>query len=264
MKRGLYRAEAVILNSFDYGESDRILTFYTLEYGKIKAIAKGARRSRRRFVGNLEPTSLVRIIFFHSDKSDLVRVDDATLLEGFNTLKADIDLLSHGCYFVELASELTREGVAMPHIFRLLAGFLKMLDAGAEPGPLARFFEVRLLSMAGYLPHLSGCVVCKSPGGALLLRFSSERGGAVCSPCSSGIAGLHSLSPATAATLNLSMKLDAEKLQRLKVAPSFVEESERLLYDFIRHQIGKELKTKKFIEKMKSAELARETAFKRA
>jgi len=253
MNRGLNRAEAVILNSFDYGESDRILTLYTHEYGKLKGIAKGARRSRRRFVGKLEPTSLVRIIFFNSEKSDLVRIDDATLLDGFNTLKADIDLLSYGCYFVELASELTREGVAIPHIFHLLTGFLRMLDAGAEPSTLARFFEVRLLSMAGYLPHLSGCVVCKSPDGADILRFSSERGGAVCSPCSTGLPGLHSLSPATAATLNLSMRLDAEKLQRLKVAPSFVEESERLLYDFIRHQIGKELKTKKFLEKMRSA-----------
>ncbi len=253
MKRGLYRAEAVILNSFDYGESDRILTFYTLEYGKLKGIAKGARRSKRRFVGNIEPASLVRLIFFHSDKSELVRVEEATLLDGFNALKADIDLLSHGCYFLELTSEMTREGIALPHVFRLLAGFLKALDAGAEPGALARFFEVRLLSMLGYLPHLSGCVVCKSPGGADIKRFSSERGGVVCAPCSAGLNGLHAISPATAATLALSMKLDTEKLQRLKVAPSFVEESERLLYDFIRHQIGKELKTKKFLDKMREA-----------
>lgn len=253
MKRGLYGAEAVILNSFDYGESDRILTFYTLEHGKLKGIAKGARRSKRRFVGNIEPASLVRLIFFHSDKSELVRVEEATLLEGFNTLKADIDLLSHGCYFLELTSEMTREGIALPHVFRLLAGFLKALDAGAEPGALARFFEVRLLSMLGYLPHLSGCVVCKSPVGADIKRFSSERGGVVCAPCSAGLSGLHAISPATAATLSLSMKLDTEKLTRLKVAPSFVEESEKLLYDFIRHQIGKELKTKKFLDKMREA-----------
>lgn len=253
MKRGLYRDEAVILNSFDYGESDRILAFYTPRYGKIKGIAKGARRSKRRFVGNIEPASLIKLIFFHNGKSELVRVEDATLIDGFHTLKADIDLLSHGCYFVELASEMTREGVALPEVFSLLACFLKALDGGAEPGTLARFFEIRLLSMLGYLPHLSGCIICKNPNNAGIKKFSSERGGVVCGMCSTGLNGLHPISPATAATLILSMKLDAEKLPRLKTAPSFVEESERLLYDFIRHQIGKELKTKKFLDKMRAA-----------
>ncbi len=256
MKRGLYRAEAVILNSFDYGESDRILTFYTLEHGKIKGIAKGARRSKRRFVGNLEPASIIRLIFFHSEKSDLARVEDATLVEGFHALKADIDLLSHGCYFVELASEMTREGVALPGVYRLLAEFLGALDAGAPAGPLARFFEVKLLSMLGYLPHLSGCVVCRKEDNSGIRRFSPDRGGAVCGPCSAGLTGLHPISPATAASLQLALRLDAEKLLRLKVAPQFVAESERLMYDFIKHQIGKELKTKKFLDKMRMAETA--------
>ncbi|MFQ5736117.1 MAG: DNA repair protein RecO [Thermodesulfobacteriota bacterium] len=254
MKRGLYTTEAVILNSFDYGESDRILTFCTQRHGKIKGIAKGARRSRRRFVGNLEPTSLVRIVFFHSERSELVRIEDATLLEGFHTLKADIDLLSHGCYFVELTSELTREGIVLPKVFDLLCEFLRSLDAGADPGTLARFFEVRLLSMLGYLPHLSGCIVCEETCGKGIQGFSSERGGVVCGPCSAGVGGLHPISPATAASLSLALKLDVDKLCRLKVAPSFVEESERLLYDFIKHQIGKELKTKKFLDKMRGAQ----------
>jgi DNA repair protein RecO (recombination protein O) len=73
MKRGLFKASAVILNSLDYSESDRILTFYTLEHGKITGIAKGARRSRKRFVGNIEPASRIDLVFFHSDKSALVR-----------------------------------------------------------------------------------------------------------------------------------------------------------------------------------------------
>lgn len=254
MKRGLYRAEAIILNSFDYGESDRIIAFYTLEHGKIKGIAKGARRSKKRFVGNLEPGSLINLIFFHSDKSELVRVEDVGLVEGFNNLRADIDMLSQGFYLLELTSEMTREGVAMPAIFELLADILKMLNDGYDPGLLARFFEIRLLSVVGYLPHLSGCVVCKKNGEAgPIKKFSSEKGGVVCSRCSGGLLNLVPISPATAGLLSMAAKMDTDKLMRLKPGASFIEEGERLLYDFIKFQLGRELKTKRFMDKMRSA-----------
>lgn len=251
MRRGLYRAHGVILNSTDYGESDRILAFYTLEHGKIKGIAKGARRSRKRFVGNLEPGSHVRFVFFQTDKSELVRIEDATLIEGYPSLKLDIERLSQACYLLELVSEMTREGQSLPMIYSLLTEFLKMLDGGAEALAI-RFFEIKLLSVLGYEPHLEGCVVCKRPmEGEGARRFSSEKGGVVCPKCSAGLAGLTHISPSTAKFLSTAARFDSEKLARLKPGPGFLEESERLLYDFIRFQLGKELKTKRFMEKLK-------------
>lgn len=253
MKRGLFRTRSVILNSFDYGESDRILSFYTEEHGKIKGIAKGARRSKKRFVGNLEPLSHINLIFFHSEKSELVRVEDSTLIESFGNLKADIDRLTEGYYLLELVSEMTREGVILPSVFFLLLDFLGMLsENGGNEGPL-RFFEIRLLSILGYLPHLDACVVCrKGFEGADRVYFSSERGGTVCRNCTAGMTGLVPVSPGTAKSLSIAAKFDTEKLKRLKPAPNFFEESERVLYDFIKFQIGKELKTKKFLEKMRN------------
>ncbi|MBI5492460.1 MAG: DNA repair protein RecO [Deltaproteobacteria bacterium] len=255
MKRGLYRAQAIILNSFDYGESDRIIAFYTLEHGKIKGIAKGARRSKKRFVGNLEPGSLINLIFFQSGGSELVRVEDVTLVEGFHRLRADIDTLSYGFYLLELTSEMTREGVVLPAVYELLAGMLKMLNDGHGPGVVARFFEIRLLSLAGYMPHLSGCVVCKNDGtDGPVRKFSSEKGGVVCGRCAPGLNSLLPISPSTAGLLSMAARMDADKLARLKPAQSFIEEGERLLYDFIKFQLGRELKTRRFMEKMRAIE----------
>ncbi|MBI5344888.1 MAG: DNA repair protein RecO [Deltaproteobacteria bacterium] len=257
MKRGAYKTEAVILGSFDYGESDRILSFYTSDYGKLKGIAKGARRSRKRFVGNLEPPSHIRLIFFQGS-GELVRVEDAGLIDGFNGLKNDIEKFSPACYLLELVSEMTREGETQSTVFGLLAGFLKMLEEGGRVTPFSkgagyppegwvggirdeavvRFFEIRLLTLLGYLPYLEGCVVCRTPfvNAASGLYFSSEKGGAVCRRCSYGSDGLLPVMHGTARFLSTAARLDAGQLGRLK-----------------RHQIGKELKTKRFLNKMMAA-----------
>ncbi len=258
MKRGLFKTEAIILNSYDFGESDRIIAFYTPGHGKIKGIAKGARRSRKRFVGNLDVLSHVTLIFFRTEKSELVRVEDAALIEGFPGLKSDIDRLSQACYLLELVSEMTREGQVMPRVFEILLDFIRMLDSGHDPGVIIRFFEIKLLSILGYLPYLEGCVVCKEAfdGQAVKLFFSSEKGGAVCGRCSAGQSGLINMTAGTAKLLSAAEKLDGGKLARLKPSAAFLDESERLLDDFIKHQIGRELKTKKFLSKLRNASIA--------
>jgi len=255
MKKGLFTARAIILNSLDYSESDRILSFYTLEHGKITGIAKGARRSRKRFVGNIEPASLIDLVFFHNDRSDMVRVEDATLVDAHSSLKSDIDKLYQACYMLELVAEMTREGQRIPGVYHLLKEFLKLLEAGAGDSAL-RYFEIRLLSMLGYLPHLDGCVVCRGPFNTHeRLFFSAEKGGALCKNCSTTAANIAGISAGTARLLSMAARLDTDKLSRIKPGPAFFEESEEILYDFIKYQIGKELKTKRFITKLRNSSL---------
>jgi DNA repair protein RecO (recombination protein O) len=259
MKRGSYKASAVILNTFDFGESDRVIVFYTKGFGKIKAVAKGARRSRKRFVGRLDPPALLDIVFSANGSGDLLRLEEATLLDGFSALKADVARLSYACYFLELTSEATREGIVHEEIFDLLEAFLIMLcndgpdnGGGAREEALARFFEIRLLTAIGLRPRLDSCVVCKAAVNAEG-RFSSEKGGVVCAGCSGKGAGLIKVSAGTAALLAMAGRIEAGKLARLKAPASFLKESEAVLHDFIRHQLGKELKTKGFMEKLKTA-----------
>lgn len=256
MKRGLHTAEAVILNTFDFSESDRIISFMTREHGKLKGIAKGARRSRKRFVNNIEPMSHSTLVFFSNEKSELVRIDDAALIHGFAGLKTDIDRLSLGCYLLELTAEMTAEGQVLPHVFGLLTGFLHKIEGTAEAEMLVRFFEIRLLSQLGYMPHLDGCVVCRTPlTEGLTVLFSSERGGALCRACSTGSPDLVGLSIGTARFLAMAARLDTDKLQRLRPSVQCLRECDAALSDFIRFQIGKELKTRRFLDKMRSSPL---------
>ncbi len=258
MKRGLYDTDALILNSFDYGESDRIITFYTSGFGKLKGIAKGARRSRKRFVGKLDLLTEIKLIFFHSEKSELARIETVELVDLFSRVKSGITSFSGGCCMAELVSEMTREGLPHPAVFGLLRDFLKMLDGSneAEALSLARYFEIKLLTILGFMPHLTGCVVCRTDirDGAGVF-FVPDKGGAVCGPCRTadkGAPGL-AMSAGTAMFLASAARFDTDKLLRLKPGAACLEESEKILDEFIRHQIGRELKTKKFISKLNAA-----------
>ncbi|MBI5887217.1 MAG: DNA repair protein RecO [Deltaproteobacteria bacterium] len=258
MKRGLYRTEAVILNSFDYGESDRILAFYTEAHGKLKGIAKGARRSRKRFVGNLEPASHITLGFFYTEKSELVRVESVALVDGFTNVRRDIERLSEACYIVELAAEMTREGMHVPAVYGLILSFLNMLNRGGPAGVVLRFFEIKLLSALGLMPRLDACVACRRDfgggnAGGGRVSFNSDRGGAVCSRCDGGALTNIRISAGSARFLCAAERLDADKLGRLRPNALFVKEAGAVLDDFIRHQIGKELKTRVFLDKLRGA-----------
>ncbi len=255
MKRGPYKSEAIVLFSFDYGDSDVILTLFTAEFGKIKGIAKGARRSRRRFVGTLEPPSHISMNFFCSGKSELVRVDDAKLLDGFDPLKADIETVSYGSYFLELVNEMTGEGQGGTDIYSTLLAFLKLLSAEKCHDLIARSFEMRFLDGIGLLPHLSGCVICRETPGGVRHFFSSAKGGMVCSSCAAnaGARGLIPLSMGTASFLQAARRLDALKIDRLQPSRELLDESDKILDDFIRFQTGRKFKTRKFMESLKRA-----------
>src|SRR3972149_11808071 len=90
---GSFTTEAIVLSSIDYGESDKIVTFYTLEFGKIKGIAKGAKRSKKRFVNNLEPFSYINLLFFQKQGRELVILEQAEIMRRFDLLTLDIDRL---------------------------------------------------------------------------------------------------------------------------------------------------------------------------
>jgi len=174
----LYKTSALVLNSTDYGESDRIVNFYTMDYGKICGIAKGAKRSKKRFVNSLESFSFVKLIFAKKQGAGLARIDQCELIDGFHNIKKDLETITAASYFVELLSEMVREWQRNTKAFELILNFLRMLDDGREPETFSRFFEVKLLTILGYQPHLDKCTVCKyAPDADTIIYFSSAKGG---------------------------------------------------------------------------------------
>ncbi|HBR18555.1 MAG: DNA repair protein RecO [Deltaproteobacteria bacterium RIFCSPLOWO2_12_FULL_43_16] len=252
---GHFTTEAIVLNSIDYGESDRIVTFYTLGFGKVKGIAKGAKNSRKRFVNNLEPFSYIKLLIFQKENRDLSIIEQADIIRRFDKLVFDIERLAFGSYCLELLNEMTLEGQRNQKVFELLVKFLVMLNEGANLKTIIMFFKMKLLSLLGYHPHLDTCVSCKNIPIGSRVFFSSAKSGIVCSACKGNEKSLISVSPGTIKFLVLAARTDIEKVNNIDMADWAAKECEEVMGDFLTYQLGKELKSKRFLDKIQASAL---------
>ncbi len=244
-----FKTWAIVLKTLDYGESDRIVAFYTSDFGKVRGIAKGAKRSRRRFSNALELFTLSRLIFFDKRESGLVRIEGCDIVDTFPAIREDIRKIAFGCYLVELVNEMTPEREANQDLFNMLKDFLSLLsDSGAE-AQILRIFEIRLLTLLGYRPGLDRCLQCdetlEHDGKGY---FSVKKGGLLCERCSRGYVDLIPVSLGTAKILRVAMEMELSKVHRLKFSKQALLEGETILSQFIQYHINRELKSKKFLK----------------
>lgn len=185
-----FTTEAVVLRSIRFSEADCVLHLYTLEKGRVGAIAKGVRKTRSRFGARLEPLSHVELLL-HEGRGDLHTVRGAELVRSHDRSRTDPYRLAVGHIGLEAVLRLFVEEEAQPPAFHALTRFLDLLDdveaeLPAQPSlePLVLSFQLKLLWLSGYLPHLANCAACG--GERPLVGFSARAGGAVCGDCASG------------------------------------------------------------------------------
>jgi DNA repair protein RecO (recombination protein O) len=182
-----YTTEAVVLRSMRLGEADRVLHLYTLDRGRIGAVAKGVRKTSSRFGGRLEPLSHVELVL-HQGKSDLQTVTGVQLVRSHQPARDDYYRLSVGLIGAEAMLRLFSEQEANERAFTAVTRFLEVLDesphAADRPAldPLGLSFQLKLLWLSGYLPHLTSCAECGA-GDAALDGYSPRAGGALCGAC---------------------------------------------------------------------------------
>ena len=201
-----FKTEAVVLRSFRFGEADRILHLYTHDRGRVGAVAKGARKTKSRFGARLEPFSHVELML-HQGSGELHTVTGVSLVDAHRRTREDPYRLSVGLVGAEAMLRLFVEEERNERAFEALTRFLSALDvvpAGtsgrAATDPLALAFQLKLLWLSGYVPHLDGCVECGAT--EELVGYLPQAGGAVCSACAptdtihlspEGFRGIHAL-----------------------------------------------------------------------
>lgn len=187
-----YKTEAVVLRSIRYAEADRILHLYTADRGRIGAIAKGVRRTTSRFGGRLEPLGHVELML-HQGSGELHTVTGVQLIRSHRETREDPYRLAVGLVGAEAMLRLFTEQEGNERAFVALTRFLDLLDeapAGvrAELDALGLSFQLKLLWLSGYLPHVGSCAECGSPGP--LAAYSARAGGTVCAACGAGALSL--------------------------------------------------------------------------
>ena len=190
MARGTTKTEAVVLRSLRFGEADRVLHLYTLEYGRLGAVAKGIRRTKSRFGARLEPLSHVELMV-HLGRGELGTITGVQLIRPHHEARSDSYRLGVGLMGAEAMLRLFTEQEPNARAFEAITRFLDLADTlpSREPGrpavdPLALAFQLKLLWLSGYAPHLGACADCSAA--APLVGYSARAGGGVCAGCADG------------------------------------------------------------------------------
>jgi DNA repair protein RecO (recombination protein O) len=194
---------AIVLRAVDYGESDRIVTFLTRDTGKLSGIAKGAKRSQRRFGGALGLFAHVTLQYRQRPGAELAFLERTLLIRPWKALLGSLERYAAATHVVEVADKMTLEHEVGDDLYRVVLGALARLDA-ADPGPATlRLFELAALAACGYGPELEACVACRRPFGAhgAPARIAPAAGGAACGLCAEPNGAAASLSAAAVACL---------------------------------------------------------------
>jgi DNA repair protein RecO (recombination protein O) len=181
---GLGASAAVVIGSFPLGESDRVVTFFSREFGRVRGVAKAARRLKSRFGGALELFTLGELGFFDTGRSDLVRIDHFDVTRPFAPLRENLETLGEAAWVVEVVGRTTGERDRQPALWGLLVRALRAMEVSPRPTRVAVCFGVRCLDVLGHRPRLDRCVEC---GRAYPFpRPSLAEGGVVCEACRAG------------------------------------------------------------------------------
>jgi DNA repair protein RecO (recombination protein O) len=180
----LFKAEAITIRLTDFSETSQVAWFYTREFGRLSALAKGSKRQRNNFEGRLDLLCHNQIVFARKTRTTLHVLTECKLLDRFIGLRAGVDRLYAGLYAVELVREMTPLEESQPAVFELLLATIRSLSDGAQVDVALVIFEVRLLALTGFAPQFSACVACGTERlGKSTVAFSTSLGGVLCRDC---------------------------------------------------------------------------------
>src|ERR1700722_4864992 len=242
----LRESEAIILQSYNMGEGDRLVSFLSRREGRIRGVAAGARKPKTKFGSTLEPLSYIRIWFFERETRELVRITQSELIESFMALYSDYPTSVVLALFCEITEGVLPDREPSDPAFRLLLLATQSIKkTGRTVLPLA-YFALWSVRLGGWLPSLKNCTKCRAELGAGPAYFTPSHLGLTCERCRAP--GLKPLSPAALAA---ARKIEGEKLERLnesEISPRAAAELTHFMLDVIEHQLEKKLKTRSMLE----------------
>jgi len=245
------QTEALILRAVDFGESDRIVHLLVPESGRLTAIAKGARRSVRRFPGTLDLFNHLRVEVERRRSTVMYRLEQARLFETFGPLRRDPARFALGCYLLELLDRLAPEGgtrADSEQLFGFALGALRTLAVHRPDARLRTLLELRALAALGLRPEFGRCVRCgaeMTEGGEV--DFHVSDGGPVCGRCAANLTGLLRVHRGTLRALEQGLRFELSQLDRLILGPRELREARTLLSRFQRFHVGVELRSERFL-----------------
>jgi DNA repair protein RecO (recombination protein O) len=247
---------AILLRRLDYGDFDVIITFFTLQKGKLTLIAKSAKKSTKRFAGVLELFSILDLVIGPSRGKGMAVLQEAALKEPFSGIRADFKKTAYASYWAELIYSWMEDNYRQDALYYLFEHVLTELDAGQTPeAALNILFQMRFLNLSGHRPHLAACSQCHKELEQISqakILLDLQRGGILCGNCSSHSASRISLARGTIKQLMWVESGNLTKATRMKFSPQALKESVHFLDEFVCYHLGKQPRSLKFLQQIRN------------
>ena len=240
-----HHGPAFVLKKWDVGESDQLVSFLFSSGGKVKGIAKGAKRSKKRFGGLLSPFLLVHLDYFENPNRELVRIEGCGLIHYYASIYADLEKLLVGCCALEFLERVLPERGSQEDWFQLLRRFLECLDQKAEGAPVLWVFFAKALQLLGLQPQFGRCIHCTRPlGPSGIFGFSVPQGGVVCGACIQKGTATHRAPSDTLLLLDRWVTLPMEQgISLADGGENRVRDAEKILEAFLLYHVGREFRS---------------------
>ena len=272
MRPHVYKTEAIVLDRKDFGEADRLLTLYTPGLGKVRAIAKGARRTTSRLSGHIE--LFTHTSLFLAEGRNLDIVTQSQLIHSHERLRENLWRAALGFHVLELVNHFSEERLENPAVWEALLEALRRLDAADDPPPApapgvlaespaiygqvaanpemaVRFFEAQLLDHTGYRPEMRCCTVCRERLLTVENYFHAPSGGVLCPHCAAGHASLLPLSVDAIKVFRLLQDGDYAVACRLRLGGDTLRQMETAMRRHISHVLERDLRTAHLVDEVR-------------
>jgi DNA repair protein RecO (recombination protein O) len=244
-----YQTKAIIVKKTKLGEADRILTLYTPDLGKIQAVAKGVRRPRSKMAGHLELMTCSQISLARGRNLDTIT--GAQTIESFLPLKTDLVLASYGFYVIELVNQFTPDQSGDEDIYNLLLETLINLQNSDNRELLIRYFELKLLELAGYRPQLHNCIACDEPLAPVINYFNAGAGGMLCPRCALKYTFSLEVSVNALKVLRFIQDNTYNAVSRLRINSGLAQELEVVIRHYLRYILEREVKSASWLDTLR-------------
>ena len=256
MSARVYRTTGIIIKRHKFGEADRLLTIFTADCGKVRAIAKGAMRPRSKLGGNVELLTHSQLVLARGRNLDIVT--QAQALDIFLPMRDSLELMSCGFYLAEMVDNFTEENVEDRDMFGLFLDTLRGLSETGDGERIVRYFELRLLGHLGYSPQLHKCANCNKMLKPETNYYNPAQGGVLCRECGYPDMSASTISVNALKVLRLWQRSDVDTAGRVKLNAELTREIKGILRYNVRYVLEKQLKSIEWMDRLANGNITLE------
>jgi DNA repair protein RecO (recombination protein O) len=241
------KTEAIVLRAIDYGETNRIVTLLTRDYGKLSVMAGGAKKPRSRLTAAAQPFTHSYWLLYGG--KGMLRASQAEVIDSFRSIREDLNKTAYCAYLMELTERFTEEKEPSEGLFFLILSLMRQLSAGKDAEILARIFEMKMLRLAGIEPDLSHCAHCRQPVESAV-RFSIRQAGPLCSLCHETDPKAVWMKPAVLKLMRLFQTIEIGRIGTISVQADVRRQLASIIRQYYDEYTGVTFKSRYFLEQM--------------